>query len=371
MSGLRFYVLCCRNLKALKRHQKTIPVDQLTIVINTLDEQFKTDAVAYCQEQEIDYAVTESNGTPAQGKNSVMDLFQESDYDYFVLVDGDDFLTPHGVWTYQQLANSSNPPDVLALEYQYGLWVEYGYGGSIMGADGVPQLPQAKLGVLDDKNPNAILAYPTRVFMHERGWWQQALSGTLVPTNPADPFSYELCSVHTKWTNYCYDYISPWETHLRMVFFSRNAVARHYRYNPEYMCGEDTLLYLIYKDAWTKGDIKLRHLFDRYPTYVYDQRVGGVIDACKDFNAEGEWVGHDYGWYLWMKKLCDAYAELESQGKLHQVEVPKLNVRTYVWPNPDGPEEDMAQYDLIWPDDYRPDLLGLVNYPGNETVQFL
>ena len=76
MSGLRFYVLCCRNLKALKRHQRTIPLDQMTIVINTLDEEFEAEASQYCANEGIDYVITESNGTPAQGKNSVMDLFQ-------------------------------------------------------------------------------------------------------------------------------------------------------------------------------------------------------------------------------------------------------------------------------------------------------
>ena len=125
---LRFYALCCRNMFALKRHLRHIPHDQLTIVINTLDNGFKNSAVSFCQEQGVDYAVTESNGTASQGKNSVIDLFLASDDDHFVLIDGDDFLTPHGVWTYQYIANMNEPPDVLALEYQYGIWRETGYG---------------------------------------------------------------------------------------------------------------------------------------------------------------------------------------------------------------------------------------------------
>lgn len=356
-------------MHALKRHQRTIPLDQMTIVINTLDEEFENEAVQYCAEQQIECVVTESNGTPAQGKNSVMDLFQASDYDYFVLVDGDDFLTPHGVWTYNALAASDSAPDVLALEYQYGIWMELGYGGSITSQDGVPQLPIPGLGVRDKKNPDSILGYGTRVYLHPASWWKDAVTGNLVHKSDSDPFSYELSDVHSRWTNHCYDYISQWESHLRIVFFSKAAVDG-YRYDPEFMCGEDTLLYLTYKDAWVNGNLQLRHLFDRYPTYVYDQRVGGIIDACKDHNEDSVWVGHDYGWYLWMKKLCDKYDDLEAAGQMHQVEVPRLNVRTYVWPNPDpdAPAEDMSQYDIIWPDDYRPDLLGLVNYPGKQTV---
>jgi len=36
-----------------------------------------------------------------------------------VLIDGDDFVTPHGVWTYKELAQSPRCPDAVALEYQY------------------------------------------------------------------------------------------------------------------------------------------------------------------------------------------------------------------------------------------------------------
>lgn len=368
MAGLRFYVLCCRNIKALKRHQRTIPLDQMTVVINTLDESFESEASQFCANEGIDYVITESNGTPSQGKNSVMDLFQGSDYDYFVLVDGDDFLTPHGVWTYQQIAASDNPPDVLALEYQYGIWRDYGYGGDLPGNGEPGAPPEPTLGVKYTDDPDTILGYGCRCFMHPRQWWEDALEGVLVAKNETD-HSYTLSSVHSRWVNHCYRFISSYETHLRLVFFSQSA-AEGYRYDTEFMCGEDTLLYLTYKDAWVNGNLQLRHLFDRYPTYVYDQRVYGIIDQSRDHDEDGNYVGQDYGWYLWMKKLCEKYDDLEAAGQMHETQVPRLNVRTYVWPNPDpdAPAEDMSQYDIIWPDDYRPDLLGLVNYPGKQTV---
>ena len=125
---LRYYVLCCRNMNALKRHFDIIPSDELTVVVNTLDSNFQKEAVAYCQSKAVECVVTESNGTASQGKNSVIDLFLESSYDYFVLVDGDDYLTPHGVWTYKYISEMDSPPDIVALEYQYGIWKENGYG---------------------------------------------------------------------------------------------------------------------------------------------------------------------------------------------------------------------------------------------------
>lgn len=371
MASLRFYVLCCRNMYALKRHQRTIPVDQMTIVINTLDESFEAEAAQYCANEGIDYVITESNGTPSKGKNSVLDLFEESSYDYFVLVDGDDFLTPHGVWTYNQLANASDPPDVVALEYQFGIWAETGYGGLLFNEDELFDAPNPTIGVSDKRNPDTVLGYPTRVFTHKYEWWQDALAGNLVTKQAKNPHSFSLSDVHSKWVNHCYRYISNWETHLRIVFFSRKS-AQGFRYDPDFMVGEDTLMYLEYKHAWVNGNIKLRHLFDRYPTYVYDQRVGGVVEQAKDKNQNNEYVGHEYGWFLWVKKLAEKYDELETAGKMHEDEVPKLNVRTYVWPNPDpnAPTEDMSQYDIIWPDGYKPDVLNLVKYPGKQTVEF-
>ena len=43
----------------------------------------------------IEHYVTESDGTPATGKNSVLRLFLESDNEYMVQVDGDDMITPY------------------------------------------------------------------------------------------------------------------------------------------------------------------------------------------------------------------------------------------------------------------------------------
>ena len=49
-----------------------------------------------CVSEGIEHYVTESDGTPATGKNSVLRLFLESDNEYMVHVDGDDMITPYG-----------------------------------------------------------------------------------------------------------------------------------------------------------------------------------------------------------------------------------------------------------------------------------
>lgn len=345
---LRYYVLCCRNMWALKRHETTIPKSQLTIVINTLDSDFELQAIAYCQMHDIDYVVTESDGTPATGKNSVIDTFLASDNQFFVLVDGDDFLTPHGVWTYQHIANMESPPDVLGLEYQYGIWPEKGYGqlGIQDWTDPsiVEVLQNPILGCTDKNNASAIQGYGTRVFLKNKAWWEDAIAGRLVRQTAGDEFGAELTEVHRRWAQYCYKYISNWESHIRVVFFSRAAAEAH-RYNPEYVVGEDTLMYLMFKDSSVRGDLVLKNLYDRYPTYVYDTRVAGIVQENKDVDGVG-----DRGWLLWMKKLSDGYEQFESEGRMHTDTVPYINT------------------EIVWPEGYTPDTLGVVNYPGKQHI---
>ena len=113
-----------------KRHLETIPKEDIVYVFNSnvdceihyeRNSQYLVDAKAWAISENLEYYVTDSDGTPSTGKNSVLDIFQASDNDYMVLVDGDDFITPHGIWLYDKIAQSESPPDVIALEYQLGL----------------------------------------------------------------------------------------------------------------------------------------------------------------------------------------------------------------------------------------------------------
>ena len=51
-------------------------------------------------------------------KNELLKIFEKSDNDYCVQVDGDDFLTPYGVDLYEQIAQSSGAPDAICLRNQ-------------------------------------------------------------------------------------------------------------------------------------------------------------------------------------------------------------------------------------------------------------
>ena len=116
---MQFYILTSTNYDALVRHfdskYSNIEKEDAVVVINTLNEKYSAQAEDFCKENNIEYYITESNGTPAKGKNSVLDIFLESNNNYCVMVDGDDFLTPHGVWMYKNLEVMDNPPDAICL----------------------------------------------------------------------------------------------------------------------------------------------------------------------------------------------------------------------------------------------------------------
>ena len=64
------------------------------VVINSLDENFVDEIVGFCLVNNIDYTISESDGTPSTGKNAVFDVFKNSDYTHLSQLDGDDIFYP-------------------------------------------------------------------------------------------------------------------------------------------------------------------------------------------------------------------------------------------------------------------------------------
>lgn len=328
MAKLKYYALCCRNLHGTKRHLDYIPKEDLVIVLNSwtaeggevgeINAQYLVDAEAWCISEGVEYYITESDGTPSTGKNSVLSLFRESDNDYMVLVDGDDYITKHGVWLYNIIAQSESPPDAIALEYQIGLLADEQYRSAP-----------------NQTNPKHIPAFAYRTFMHPHEWWQAALDGTYIPV--FDEYSRRLSEAHKKLHTFAYKYIDNWEHHLRLTFYSKKAAAEEFTFDPNLIVGEDTMQYNNLKYAWSQGQIDLRHLHEIYPTYVYDQRLDGIV--CYANKRDEDW-----GTVNWMDALGAEYDRVVEEGRA-VVEKPPYAVL------PD------------FPADYVPDTDGLVNYP--------
>jgi hypothetical protein len=342
MAKLKYYVLCSSNMFTTKRHLDTIPKEDVVYVFNSniwcdqhaeKNSQYLADAEAWAISEGIDYHITYSDGTPSTGKNSVLDIFQASDNDYMILVDGDDFITPHGIWLYDKIAQSESPPDVIALEYQLGLIPEYFAKTLFQGTD------------LD---PNYKPSYAIRSFKQCKKWWERQVAGTGVPIDNMHPdgpeYSIALNAAQHKIYSFAYDYIDNWEPHLRVVFYSKRATTSDFRFDPELIVGEDTVQYLNLKYEWSQGNINLRHLHEIYPTYVYDQRLQGTVDFENQKNE-------DWGWINWMNRLGETYDELLENNKC------VTDKPEYV----DFPE-------TFFPEDYIPDTLGLVSYPAKDPT---
>jgi len=333
MKKLKYYALCSYGIAATKRHLKRIPKENLVIVINTWDEPYLQEAVAWCKENQIEYYVTQSDGTPATGKNSVFDLFLQSDNDYMVLVDGDDFITPHGLVVYNMIVQSENPPDAVALSYQYGIVPNQGYTWSLsyMNRD-----RSAWTHAADPYDQECIHGFGYRCFQRSKQWWDRALSGNLV--EHWDDFTKQLSDKHQELMQFEYKYINQWETHCRIVLYSRNAA--QYRFDKDLMVGEDTLQFFQLKDAMVKTGLNLHFLHEIYPTYVYDQRIGGTVQWYNETNA-----GH--GWLEWMTGCVEKFTAYENQGKMHEIQIPWV---------------DFLDFHV----DYKPNTLGLVNFPARK-----
>lgn len=274
--SIKFYVLCSSNLFCLKRHERTIPKEDLFVVINSLDGSFIQEAWKYCEDAGIECKVTQSDGTAATGKNSVLDIFDASPYDYAVMIDGDDFLTPHGVYAYKQIAQQEEAIDALALECQYGL---------------IPHSSNFKNGFTKNGgDPDKIVPSGGRLFYRPRDYWQAI-----------------------EWGKLCNKYISSRENHLRVVMLSKKA-SRLFRFDRRFTVGEDTLMYLNYKAEFVKGNLVLRHLFDELPTYVYDTRTDGVCAKHKSM-------------YDWVSKLVQEYKRREAKGLMFEKTVPRIEVK--------------------------------------------
>ena len=86
---IKYYVLVNKSMNCLVRQFNTFNIDEVVVVINSLDEEFKAEAVRWCTKHGIENHVTESDGTPGTGKNSVLKLFLESDNEYMIHMDRD------------------------------------------------------------------------------------------------------------------------------------------------------------------------------------------------------------------------------------------------------------------------------------------
>ena len=279
---MKFYILTSENLEALKRHNdpdfSNIPKEDTVVVINSLNKLYINQATNYCRSKGIEYYVTESNGTPSKGKNSVFDVFLSSENKYFVLVDGDDFITPHGVWMYKHLETLKTPPDAVALVKQNSLRYLNG------------ELLWLRPFTVNYKELLEVDHY--RIFRNGVG------------LSPEKSRYFE--SLHNKYYLEQSKYSEGNEAHCRVTWFSRKAA--NFKFNEDVTIGEDTLHMLKLKHEALEGRLNFYTTDERPATYVYDERTYGIVMTESKQGTDYEWMDN------YLVKL----EEMKTEGQLHE-----------------------------------------------------
>jgi|688.fasta_scaffold01232_36 hypothetical protein len=101
----------CRN----QFSTESIEIETVAI-INSQNQEFVSHFSEWCEKENVKYKVTESNGTPSKGKNSVLDFLQNSEYDGLSLTDGDDLFYPTGAIQIEKHMRHHPGTDVLIVK---------------------------------------------------------------------------------------------------------------------------------------------------------------------------------------------------------------------------------------------------------------
>jgi|TARA_R110000796_G_scaffold17979_1_gene54777 hypothetical protein len=324
---LKFYVLTSEGkFETLDRHNDKefsgLPISDTVVVINSLDPIYIQQTEDYCKEKGLEYYVTESNGTPAKGKNSVLDLFLESENDYCVLIDGDDFLTEHGVWMYRHLAALKTPPDAVCL------------------------VKQASFQEIDEE------LYILTPFTVE---YAELIAGNYYETfKDFHGLSHEkstyYASLHKKYYTEQQKYSEGAEAHCRVTWFSKKAAK--IKFNEEITIGEDTLQMLSLKHEALENRLTFYSTDERPATYIYDQRTVGTVMNESEFGTN----------YDWMDDYLQALSKMKFEGQLHENKLlPELKI--------DYPK-NYEYSELDFKTTYTHSLPeGKINFPKNATFK--
>ena len=288
---MQFYILTTRGYEALVRHfdeeYSDIQTEDAVVVINSLEKEYIKKVEAFCKLNKIEYYITECDGTPSKGKNSVLDIFLASKNNYCVMIDGDDFLTPHGVWMYQNLELADTPPDAVCL------------------------VNQQSLRYMNDEVQCIrpfVINYDT---VFDIDFYTPLKEKFKLSDKKAKYFE----DLHYKYFDQQKKYGEGAETGCRVTWLSRKAAK--FRFDESLNVGEDTLQMLTLKHEALEGRLNFYSSDERPITYIYDERVAGTVRIESKFGA-------DYGW---MNKYLNALKEMEDNGLLHEYStLPELAV---------------------------------------------
>ena len=271
--SFKYYILTSSNLRTLHRQFNTLKPNETVVIINSLNSEYVEQAADFCSSNDIEHHITESDGTPSTGKNSLLDKFLESDNEYMVQVDGDDVITPYGRNLYRTVALSDSPPDMICLANQLSV-----------------QTPREDFFDLFSKQVDSRSVKKDHFFIpmkHKCSWTHDLKTRQTRHTYIPKVREHDTQkmrrdgideSIARQWMenrkvaeDYTIDYGDMSNTLNRLVFYSRTC-AQYTRFSPDHRIGEDALQYYQLKKLAYEGvlDMRVRNEKPKY-SYLYMQ----------------------------------------------------------------------------------------------------
>jgi hypothetical protein len=248
----------------------------MVVVINSLNKDYVKKAEKYCKDVGIEYYITESNGTPAKGKNSVLELFLASDNDYCVMIDGDDFLTQYGVEYYKGLEDKKIVPDVLCIRN----------GISLMNKDGKTIKVSLKMEELG---------------FNAQGFYESYIKKFKATKQEAIKATEDVEKMYGTQQRLA----EKDQTFTRVTWLSKKAAKQ--TFDEELVIGEDIIHFLKLKNQAVLNKLKVYTLDENPPTYIYDNRSEGTVYKETKNSSDFDWVN----------KYIEKLNVMDSKNQLH------------------------------------------------------
>lgn len=266
---MRFYILVSGNLWSFEQSLKTLPNDRTQVVINTMVEDNVQRIINCCDFYGFSYVITESDGTPATGKNAMLKVFLDSDDEYAMCIDGDDIVSPTGVKYYTELADNPRAPDVLALYKQVTVtWVDISQLTEDMLVRDFPENWRARYPMVKTTHDIYLM---TEKQIHR--YLEMQYKG-----EPDDELLKLWAKERYKFQQMMNQYSEDFEYMNRLVWYSRKA-AEMVKFGNELTIGEDTVQFMKLKRLAQERKLRMFRKIDGEdipPTYISNQREVGI-----------------------------------------------------------------------------------------------
>lgn len=335
--NLRFYILVSHTLHKVKRHFSYTGIlpEEAMVVINTTNDIFFKQCSTWCDSKGIPWTRTKSDGTPATGKNSVLDLFIKSKDTYMIALDGDDYLTRYEYAYYKNILQQDNPPDSLCLFRQEAQIIttfgqRFWTNNMTLPLDLNKEIDIRKGHLISEVYANNMTEYYEQIYGNLEVYVEECLNHARQNLYYVYKY-YERCNINGE---------DRAESHCRPVWFSKPA-AKECKFPNNVPVGEDTLVYLQLKNGHFQGRI-VTQLVDEFehPTYLYDciksdtDSVGAMLSITLNQTD-----------YTWVRLINKKLKQMEEEGQLHALPLPINTCLPKRWKKDTYPQAHPQEYD--------------------------